>query len=164
MSLAGSGDRPLRCVVDGEARAFEAGSEAMLLEWLRDDLRLTGVRRGCDSGHCGACAVKVNGTAVKSCSVFLAELEGARIETCEGLQTHAEPVVRQLLEVLRARPVFQCGFCAPAFVFAAIDLLERTPHPSEFEVRRAFDGFACRCTGYQSIVEAVLDATTRPLR
>lgn len=147
-----------RCLVNGQLQQLDSGACLTLLDWLRDGLRLTGTHRGCDSGHCGACAVRVNGVAVKACTVFAAELEGASVDTIEGVSTRTTGIARCLFDALSAPAVFQCGFCAPAFLFAAIELLEHVPHPNAQEVRQAFDGLLCRCTGYEAIVQAVLVA------
>jgi carbon-monoxide dehydrogenase small subunit len=149
------------CVVNGQLQQPDLAACLTLLDWLRDGLRLTGTHRGCDSGHCGACAVRVNGVAVKACTVFAAELEGASVDTIEGVSARTTGTARGLFDALSAPAVFQCGFCAPAFLFAAIELLEHVPRPSAQEVRQAFDGLLCRCTGYEAIVQAVLVAATK---
>lgn len=146
------------CYVDGREHAFDRGSNLSLLDWLREELGTTGTRRGCDSGHCGACAVMLDGAAVKSCSVLVAEAGDAEIVTIEGLAGRIGPSVDRLLGILRSKPVFQCGFCMPAFVFAAVDLFGRVARPDREAVRNAFDGLICRCTGYQAIVDAVMAA------
>jgi carbon-monoxide dehydrogenase small subunit len=147
--------------VNGEPVQFLARPGQTLLDALRDELGLTGTKEGCSSGDCGACSVLIDGQLVCSCLVLAPEAEGQAITTVEGLaQGHAlHPLQQRFLE----HAALQCGFCTPGFLVAAKALLDRNPDPSETEVRYALAGNLCRCTGYDKIVRAVLDAA-RDLR
>jgi len=146
------------CRVNAVVHPPSSGAET-LLEWLRGSAGCTDVRQACDTGHCGACAVLVDGRAVKSCSVLAGEVEGREVLTLAGLESASRPAARAVLDAVATMRPFQCGYCQPAFVIAAIDLLGSEAAPSECAVREAFTGLLCRCTGYQSIVGAVLLAT-----
>jgi carbon-monoxide dehydrogenase small subunit len=144
--------------VNGDAVEFLCDPEQTLLDVLRDELELTGSKEGCASGDCGACSVMLDGRLVCACLVLGAEAEGHEIETIEGMakgdQLH--PLQRKFLE----HAALQCGICTPGFLIAAKALLEKNPDPSETEVRYWLAGNLCRCTGYDKIVRAVLDAAT----
>jgi carbon-monoxide dehydrogenase small subunit len=139
--------------LNGEAVEFLCEPRQSLLEVLRDTLRLTGAKEGCNNGNCGACTVLMNGLPVNSCIVLGVEAEGAKIETVESLarQGHLHPLQRCFLE----RAALQCGVCTPGFLVAAKALLDKTPSPSEDEIRFQLAGNLCRCTGYDKIVRAV---------
>ena len=128
----------------------------MLLDALRDDLDMTGTKEGCGSGDCGACTVMLDGEMVCSCLVMAAEAQGRTIGTIEGVAEGSElhPVQRKFLD----HAALQCGFCTPGFIVAAKALLERNPDPTETEVRYWLAGNLCRCTGYDKIIRAVMDA------
>jgi carbon-monoxide dehydrogenase small subunit len=142
--------------INGEPAEFLCEPQQTLLDVLRDELGLTGTKEGCGSGDCGACSVILDDRVVCSCLVLAAEAEGARITTVEGLATgetlHA--LQRQFLE----HAALQCGFCTPGLLVAAKALLDRNPDPTEAEVRYGLAGNLCRCTGYDKIIRAVLDA------
>jgi carbon-monoxide dehydrogenase small subunit len=142
--------------VNGEPAEFLCEPQQTLLDALRDALGLTGTKEGCGSGDCGACSVILDDRVVCSCLVLAAEAEGARITTVEGLATgetlHA--LQRQFLE----HAALQCGFCTPGLLVAAKALLDRNPNPTETEVRYGLAGNLCRCTGYDKVIRAVLDA------
>ena len=142
--------------VNGEPAEFLGGAGQSLLDALRDELRLTGSKEGCGTGDCGACSVIVDGRLVCSCLMLAPEAEGKRIETIEGMadRGHMHPLQIQFLE----HAALQCGVCTPGFLIAARALLDKNPDPTETEVRYWLAGNLCRCTGYQKIVEAVLDA------
>ena len=142
--------------VNGEPVEFLCAPEQTLLDVLRDELGLTGTKEGCGSGDCGACSVILNGRLVASCLVLAAEAEGASITTVEGLAQggRLHPLQRHFLE----QAALQCGFCTPGLLVAAKALLDRNPDPSESEVRFGLAGNLCRCTGYDKVVRAVLDA------
>jgi aerobic carbon-monoxide dehydrogenase small subunit len=144
--------------VNGDAVEFLCDPEQTLLDVLRDELELTGSKEGCASGDCGACSVLLDGRLVCACLVLGAEAEGHAIETIEGMAKGDElhPLQRKFLE----HAALQCGVCTPGFLIAAKALLERHPDPSETEVRYWLAGNLCRCTGYDKIVRAVLDAAT----
>ena len=140
------------------SRAYERTVPARLLlvDFLRDDLRLTGTHVGCDTTHCGACTVLVDGSAVKSCTMFAAQVDGAEVVTVEGLATDGQLSVLQ--ESFRRSHGLQCGFCTPGVLIAAHELLSNNPHPTDAEIRAGISGNLCRCTGYQNIVKAVAEA------
>jgi len=142
--------------INGEPAEFLCEPQQTLLDVLRDELGLTGTKEGCGSGDCGACSVILDDRVVCSCLVLAAEAEGARITTVEGLATGEalHPLQRQFLE----HAALQCGFCTPGLLVAAKALLDRNPNPTETEVRYGLAGNLCRCTGYDKIIRAVLDA------
>ena len=142
--------------VNGNAVEFLCESRQTLLQILRDELHLTGTKEGCATGDCGACSVTVDGRLVCSCLVLGAELQGKSVQTIEGMANgdKLHPLQRKFLE----HAALQCGICTPGVLVAAKALLERNPDPSEEEVRYWLAGNLCRCTGYNKIVEAVLDA------
>jgi aerobic carbon-monoxide dehydrogenase small subunit len=144
--------------INGSPEEFLCDPEQTALDVLRDELQLTGSKEGCASGDCGACSVTIDGRLVCACLVLGAELEGASVETIEGMAQGAElhPLQRKFLE----HAALQCGICTPGVLVAAKSLLERNPDPSETEVRYWLAGNLCRCTGYDKIVRAVLDAAT----
>jgi carbon-monoxide dehydrogenase small subunit len=142
--------------VNGDAQEFLCDPSMTLLDALRDELGLTGSKEGCGSGDCGACTVVLDGQMVCSCLVFAAEVEGRKVATIEGVAEGSElhPVQRKFLE----KGALQCGFCTPGFIVASKALLDHNPNPSESEVRYWLAGNLCRCTGYDKIVRAVMDA------
>jgi carbon-monoxide dehydrogenase small subunit len=142
--------------INGEPVEFLCASNQTLLEVLRDRLGLTGTKRGCGSGDCGACSVIFNDKVVNSCLVLAAEAEGANITTIEGLAKNntLHPLQRHFLELAAV----QCGYCTPGVLVAAKALLDSNPDPTEAEVRLGLAGNLCRCTGYDKIVRAVLAA------
>ena len=147
------------CTVNGEPATLEAYPLARLLDALREQLRLTGTKEGCGEGECGACSVIVGGELVNSCLVPAAQAAGADIRTVESLadgdRLHA--VQRAMIECGGA----QCGICTPGMVLAAVSLLERTPAPTEADIREGLAGNLCRCTGYMKIFDAVVRACER---
>jgi aerobic carbon-monoxide dehydrogenase small subunit len=149
----------LHCTVNGRRISLEAHPLARLLDVLRQQAGLTGTKEGCGEGECGACAVLLNGELANSCLTPFAHAANATIVTIEGVATGDDLHVIQdaFLEFGGA----QCGICTPGMVLAALDLLERTPHPTEAEVRAALAGNLCRCTGYMRIFESVLEACRR---
>lgn len=142
--------------INGDAAEFLCDPSASLLDALRDQLGLTGSKEGCGSGDCGACTVVLDGEMVCSCLVLAAEAQGRSVATIEGVAEGAvlHPVQQKFLE----HAALQCGFCTPGFIVAAKALLDRNPDPTETEVRYWLAGNLCRCTGYDKIVRAVLDA------
>ena len=143
-------------VVNGEPVEFLASPGASLLEVLRDELGLTGTKEGCGSGDCGACSVILDDRLVCSCLVLAPEADGRRIQTVEGVAESGRLHVLQ--EKFLEHAALQCGFCTPGFLVAAKALLDANPDPSETEVRYWLAGNLCRCTGYDKIIRAVLDA------
>lgn len=146
----------ISATVNGEPVEFLGGTRQSLLDALRDELHLTGTKEGCGSGDCGACSVIIDGRLVCSCLVLAPEAQGRSIETIEGLASGSvmHPLQRQFLE----HAALQCGFCTPGLLMAAKALLDRNPNPTESEVRFGLAGNLCRCTGYDKVVRAVLDA------
>ncbi|GAB4285512.1 MAG: (2Fe-2S)-binding protein [Roseovarius sp.] len=145
--------------INGEQQEFLCEPQETLLAVLRDRLGLTGTKEGCGSGDCGACSVIVDGRLVCACLVLGAEAEGRRIETVEGMAEgeRLHPLQRKFIE----HAALQCGICTPGFLVAAKALLQRNPDPTETEVRYWLAGNLCRCTGYDKIVRAVLDAAAQ---
>jgi len=145
--------------INGEAVEFLCEARQSLLEVLRDTLELTGAKEGCNNGNCGACTVILDGVPVNSCLVLAVESAGAAITTIEGIATDARlhPIQQCFLE----DAALQCGICTPGFIVAAKALLDRTPNPSEHEIRFQLAGNLCRCTGYDKIVRAVQDAAEK---
>jgi carbon-monoxide dehydrogenase small subunit len=139
--------------VNGVERQDEVESRLLLVHYLRDVANLTGTHVGCETSLCGACTVLMDGQAVKSCTIFAVQADGAKITTIEGFATDGKlhPVQQGFWE----RHGLQCGYCTPGMIVAASQILERNPNPSEAEIRHGLEGNLCRCTGYQHIVEAV---------
>ena len=149
----------VQATVNGDSVDFLCDPRQSLLEVLRDVLNLTGTKEGCNDGNCGACTVVMNGVPVDSCLVLGVEADGQKIETIEGLATPRglHPLQQAFLEGAS----LQCGICTPGFIMAAKALLDSEPHPSEARVRHYLAGNLCRCTGYDKIVRAVLDASQK---
>lgn len=142
--------------VNGDAQQFLCDPGTTLLDALREEMGLTGSKEGCGSGDCGACTVVLDGQIVCSCLVLAAEAEGRQVSTIEGVAEGGtlHPVQQKFLE----RGALQCGFCTPGFIVASKALLDRNPSPSESEIRYWLAGNLCRCTGYDKIIRAVMDA------
>jgi carbon-monoxide dehydrogenase small subunit len=148
--------RHVTATLNGNPVEFLCETRQTLLEVLRDELHLTGTKEGCGTGDCGACSVTVDGRLICSCLMLGVEAQGKAIETIEGMASgeHLHVLQEKFLE----HAALQCGICTPGFLIAARSLLEHNPDPTEEEVRYGLAGNLCRCTGYQKIVEAVLDA------
>ena len=142
--------------VNGKRRSTEVEDRDLLVDLLREKLRLTGTHVGCDTSQCGACTVLVNGAAVKSCAMFAVQAEGARVTTIEGLAKGE--TLHPIQQAFHEQHGLQCGFCTPGMVMMLHEFLRRNPDPSEHEVRSALSGNMCRCTGYQNIVASALHA------
>jgi len=142
--------------INSEMRSFYVEPEDVLLDVLRDKLGLTSPKCGCDRGDCGACAVLLNGRSVRSCLVLAIEADGQEIVTVEGISQDGLSKVQEAMIIKNA---FQCGFCAPGMIISTTELLEKTPKPTLDEIKEALSGNLCRCTGYQPIIDAVLEAT-----
>lgn len=151
--------RIVNLVVNGEPHQVATEPFRTLLDLLRNELGLTGTKRGCDVGDCGACTVIMDGKPVNACLVLAVEADGTRVETIEGLaRVTAEGIkLHPLQESFLRYGAAQCGFCTPGMIMAAKALLDENPHPTEEEVRSAITGNICRCTGYAKIVEAILN-------
>jgi len=139
--------------VTGNEVSADVAPNTLLVEFLRDVLRLTGTHVGCDTSQCGACVIHVNGRSVKSCTMLALEAAGAEVTTIEGLGTRG--ALHPVQEAFREHHGLQCGFCTPGMIMSAVDLLNHNPAPSEREIREWLEGNLCRCTGYHNIVKAV---------
>ena len=145
--------------VNGTRYTSDVDPALLLVYYLRDVLGLTGTHVGCDTSQCGACTVHVNGLAVKSCTMFAVQAEGAEILTIEGLATDGR--LHPLQEGFWEKHGLQCGFCTPGMIMTAHQILERNAHPTEEEIRRGLAGNLCRCTGYHNIVKSIQYAAER---
>lgn len=139
--------------VNGTSVSKEVDARLLLVHFIREDLDLTGTHIGCDTTSCGACTVMMNGRAVKSCTVFAVQANGAEIETIEGVANGAE--LHPLQEGFWEKHGLQCGYCTPGMIISAKHLLDKNPNPTEEEIRWGISGNLCRCTGYNKIVEAI---------
>ncbi|TNE57838.1 MAG: (2Fe-2S)-binding protein [Alphaproteobacteria bacterium] len=142
--------------VNGQTVEKDIADNRLLVELLREDAGLTGTHVGCDTSQCGACVVHVNGKAVKSCTMFALEADGADVVTIEGLAKEGE--LHPVQEAFRDHHGLQCGFCTPGMIMSSVDIIRRNPNLDEKTVREELEGNICRCTGYQGIVKAVLAA------
>ncbi|MHB0704498.1 Carbon monoxide oxygenase (cytochrome b-561) iron-sulfur subunit [Roseomonas mucosa] len=141
--------------VNGTAHTVEVEGRTLLVELLREKLRLTGTHVGCDTSQCGACVVHVDGESVKSCTVLAVQAQGSEVTTIEGL-AGPDGTLHPMQEAFREHHALQCGFCTPGMVMSAIDLVKRHPEGlSEAEIRHGLEGNLCRCTGYHNIVAAI---------
>ena len=145
--------RKIRLKVNGELREGWAEPRRLLVDFIREDLGLTGTHVGCEHGICGACTVLFKGEAVRSCLMLAVQANGAELLTVEGLAHEGK--LHPLQQAFWEHHALQCGFCTPGMLIVALDLLHTTPSPNEEEIRQALSAVLCRCTGYQSIVEAV---------
>ena len=144
--------------VNGKASTVEVEGRTLLVELLREKLRLTGTHVGCDTSQCGACVVHVDGESVKSCTILALQAEGAQVTTIEGLAA-ADGTLHPMQEAFREYHALQCGFCTPGMVMSAIDLVQKHPQGlSERDIREGLEGNLCRCTGYHNIVKAIAAA------
>ncbi|WP_298258273.1 (2Fe-2S)-binding protein [Bradyrhizobium sp.] len=149
---------PVSLQVNGERIEAYVLPRTNLADFLRDHLKLTGTHVGCEHGVCGACTIRVNGEIVRSCLMLAVQVDGASVETIEGLSDSGE--ISDLQEAFRARNALQCGYCTPAMLISAQDLLKREAEPDRERIREHLSGNYCRCTGYQAIVDAV-EATAK---
>ena len=140
--------------VNGRAVSEEVEDRTLLVEFLREKLRLTGTHVGCDTSQCGACVVHVDGRSVKACTMLAIQARGADVTTIEGLADNG--TLHPMQEAFRRNHGLQCGFCTPGMVMSALDLVARNPDPSDTEVREWLEGNLCRCTGYHNIVKSIL--------
>ncbi len=148
---------PVTMTVNGETHSLDVSPNRTLVDVLREDLGLTGTKKGCGSGKCGACTVLMNGKPVTSCLLLAMQAEGADILTIEGL-AGKEPHALQIAFVEKG--AIQCGYCTPGMLLTAKALLDANPHPSEDEIKEAIAGNLCRCTGYIKIVDAIMSCTS----
>jgi aerobic-type carbon monoxide dehydrogenase small subunit (CoxS/CutS family) len=145
---------PIRIMLNGVVYEREVEARLLLVDFIRDELKLTGTHRGCEVGECGACTVIFNGRSIKSCQMFAVQADGAEIITIEGLtgpQGELHPIQKAFMENF----VPQCGYCTPGMILSVYDLLKRIPDPTEEQIRKNLSGNICRCTGYESTVNAV---------
>jgi aerobic carbon-monoxide dehydrogenase small subunit len=151
-----AGLHTVQVTVNGEQRAADVEARLLLAHFLRQTLGLTGTHLGCDTTSCGACAVLVNGTPVKSCTMLAVQAQGAEITTVEGLVQGGQ--LHPIQQAFHEEHGLQCGFCTPGMMLTAVALLAENPSPTDQDVRWAISGQICRCTGYQNIVNAVQSA------
>jgi aerobic carbon-monoxide dehydrogenase small subunit len=149
----GEGTATVRVTVNGVPREGHCPPRKLLVDFLRDDLGLTGTHVGCEHGVCGACTVLVDGEAARSCLMLAVQADGAALTTVEGLAK--DGALHPLQEAFREHHALQCGFCTPGMLLTALDLLRANPDPSEAEVREGLSAVLCRCTGYHGIIKAV---------
>ena len=140
--------------VNGVAVSHDIEPRTLLVQFLRENLGLTGTHIGCDTSSCGTCTLIVSGEAVKSCSLLAAQCEGAEVTTIEGLAV-GDGKLHPIQEGFREKHGLQCGYCTPGMIMSTVQLLQRNPNPSDQEIRHALEGNFCRCTGYDNIVKAV---------
>lgn len=152
-------EQEIKVAVNGVEHRHEVEPRLLLVHYLREVLNLTGTNIGCDTSQCGACTVILNGDAVKSCTVFAVQADGAEVLTIEALAKDGQ--LHPLQEGFWEKHGLQCGYCTPGMIMAAYQLLKRNPNPSEADIRHALEGNLCRCTGYQNIVQAVQHAATK---
>jgi carbon-monoxide dehydrogenase small subunit len=146
--------------VNGKAVSGDLEERTLLVEFIRNNLRLTGTHVGCDTAQCGACTIHLNGRAVKSCNMLAMQAEGAQLTTIEGV-AKADGTLHPMQEAFREHHALQCGFCTPGMIMSAIDLVKVHPKPDEQTIRAELDGNLCRCTGYHNIVKAIKAAAAK---
>jgi len=151
--------QPITVTVNGENRTAEVEPRLLLVHFLREKLRLTGTHIGCDTTHCGACTVLVDGTPVKSCTMLAVQADGQQVTTVEALA--AGGTLHPIQAAFKQEHGLQCGFCTPGMMLTSIALLQDKPDPSDDEIRWALSGNICRCTGYMNIVKAVKSAAVQ---
>ena len=139
--------------VNGEEHNLDVSPSKLLVDFVREDLGLTGTHVGCDTSQCGACTVHLDGKAVKSCSILVAQIDGAEVSTIEGIGTTKD--LHPMQAAFRECHALQCGFCTPGMIMQAIELVESTPDLDNDRIREGLKGNICRCTGYQNIVKAI---------
>ncbi len=142
--------------VNGQAVSGEIEDRTLLVEFIRENLKLTGTHVGCDTSQCGSCVVHVNGDSLKSCTMLAMQANGAEVTTIEGLAQGGE--MHPMQQAFQDNHGLQCGFCTPGMVMSAVDLVEKNPNPDETTIREQLEGNICRCTGYHNIVKAVQQA------
>jgi aerobic carbon-monoxide dehydrogenase small subunit len=145
--------------VNGKAVSADVAPDTLLVDYIRENLRLTGTHVGCDTSQCGACVVMVDGDSLKSCTLLAVQAEGCKVTTIEGLASNG--TWHPMQQAFHENHALQCGFCTPGMLISAIDLVTKNPSPSESEIRKGLEGNLCRCTGYHNIVKAVQQAATQ---
>ena len=151
-----SNTMPVEITVNGESRQREVEPRMLLVEFIREELRLTGTHIGCDTSFCGACTVLMDGAAVKSCTLFAVQADGAEIITVEALERDGQ--LHPIQQAFSDDHGLQCGYCTPGMMLSSLALLAENPTPSAKDIRKALAGNVCRCTGYQNIIKAVQTA------
>ena len=146
-------DIPISLTVNGKSVSRTVDARTLLVQFLREQLQLTGTHVGCDTAQCGACTVHMNGRAIKSCSILAAQVQGSEVMTIEGLAKNGE--LHPMQAAFRECHGLQCGFCTPGMVMSAVQLLKDKPNATEAQIREGLDGNICRCTGYQNIVKSI---------
>ena len=139
--------------VNGEVMSAEASADTLLVNFIRENLGITGTHVGCDTSQCGACVVMVNGDSVKSCTMLAVQAEGAEVTTVEGLTSNGD--LHPMQQAFHDNHALQCGYCTPGMLISSIDLVTKNPNATEAEIRHGLEGNLCRCTGYHNIVKAV---------
>ena len=143
--------------VNGKKVSGDVAPNTLLVQFIRENLRLTGTHVGCDTSQCGACTVHVNGDSVKSCTMLALQADGTDVTTIEGLADG--DTLHPMQEAFKENHGLQCGFCTPGMIMSAVDLVNRNPNPSEDTIRKELEGNICRCTGYHNIVKSVKQAS-----
>ena len=139
--------------VNGRVMSAEASADTLLVNFIRENLAMTGTHVGCDTSQCGACVVMVNGDSVKSCTMLAVQAEGAEVTTVEGLASNGD--LHPMQQAFHDNHALQCGYCTPGMLISSIDLVTKNPNATEAEIRHGLEGNLCRCTGYHNIVKAV---------
>mgnify|MGYP001286888123 FL=1 len=139
--------------VNGTAYKHDVEPRTLLVQHLRENLRLTGTHVGCDTSQCGACTIHVNGEAVKSCTMFAVQADGSEITTIEGLANEGE--LHPVQKAFHENHGLQCGYCTPGMIMASVEMLKNNPNPTEEEIRHGLEGNFCRCTGYHNIIKSI---------
>ena len=139
--------------VNGKAVSADASADTLLVNFIRENLGMTGTHVGCDTSQCGACVVMVNGDSVKSCTMLAVQAEGSEVTTVEGLASNGD--LHPMQQAFHDNHALQCGYCTPGMLISSIDLVTKNPNASETDIRHGLEGNLCRCTGYHNIVKAV---------
>ena len=139
--------------VNGKVMSAEASADTLLVNFIRENLGITGTHVGCDTSQCGACVVMVNGDSLKSCTMLAVQAEGAEVTTVEGLASNGD--LHPMQQAFHDNHALQCGYCTPGMLISSIDLVTKNPNATEAEIRHGLEGNLCRCTGYHNIVKAV---------
>ena len=144
---------PVKMTINGQSHSHEVEPRLLLVHYIRETVGLTGTHVGCDTSQCGACTILMDGKAVKACTFFTVQCEGAQLKTIEGMAQDGK--LHPIQEGFWEKHGLQCGFCTPGMIISAAQLLERNPKPTEHEIRHWLEGNLCRCTGYHNIVKAI---------
>lgn len=151
----------LAITLNGKTRTGDCDNRTLLVDFLRHELGATGTHVGCEHGVCGACTIRIEGSAVRSCMMLAVQAEGCRVDTVEGLAGEGRSGMNDLQQAFKKHHALQCGFCTAGILMSCSDFLERIPLPTEVEVREMLSGHLCRCTGYTNIVSAVLEVAAQ---